>query len=43
MIKKKRKSNNYVFTLKGINIDKIDEKYGINLISIRLAIGFVSP
>jgi hypothetical protein len=33
MIKKKRKSNKYIFTLKGINIDKIDEKYGIKIIS----------
>ena len=33
MIKKKRKSNKYVFTLKSVNIDKIDEKYGIKLIS----------
>jgi hypothetical protein len=33
MIKKKRKSNKYVFTLKGINIDKLDEKYGIKIIS----------
>ena len=30
---KKRKSNKYVFSLKGINIDKLDEKYGIKLIS----------
>ena len=28
-----RKSNKYVFTLKSINVEKIDQKYGITLIS----------
>lgn len=33
MIRKKRKSTKYVFVLKNINIEKIDEKYGIKLLS----------
>ena len=33
MIKKKRKSNKYVFTLKDVIIDKLDDKYGIKIIS----------
>ena len=33
MIRKKRKSTKYVFILKNINIEKIDEKYGIKLLS----------
>ena len=32
-IKKPRKSNKYVFTLKNINTDKVDVKYNITLIS----------
>jgi len=30
---KTRKSSKYVFTLKGINTDKIDQKYGITIVS----------
>lgn len=30
---KKRKSNKYVFTLKGVNTEKVDQKYNITLIS----------
>lgn len=33
MIRKKRKSTKYVFILKNINIEKIDEKYDIKLLS----------
>jgi hypothetical protein len=33
MIRKRRKSTKYVFSLTGVNIDKIDDKYGIKLIS----------
>ena len=33
MIKKKRKSNKYVFILTGVIIDKLDDKYGIKIIS----------
>lgn len=33
MIRKKRKSNKYVFILKNINTEKIDKKYGISIIS----------
>jgi hypothetical protein len=32
-IKKPRKSNKYVFTLKNINTDTVDSKYNITLIS----------
>ena len=32
-IKKPRKSNKYVFTLKNINTDKVDMKYNITLMS----------
>ena len=31
MIKKKRKSNKYVFILTGVIIDKLDDKYGIKI------------
>lgn len=30
---KKRKSNKYVFTLRGVNTEKVDQKYNISLIS----------
>lgn len=33
MIRKKRKSNKYVFILKNINTEQIDKKYGITIIS----------
>jgi len=33
MIRKRRKSTKYVFSLTGVNIDKIDDKYGIKLIA----------
>jgi hypothetical protein len=33
MIRKRRKSTKYIFSLTGVNIDKIDDKYGITLIA----------
>ena len=33
MIRKKRKSNKYVFVLKNVNVEIVDQKYGITIVS----------